>query len=147
MREFVVQVETEQPPVAAWERIWDLDRHTEVIPLTVVALEPPATALAEGAGFAGRTALGPLAFDDTMRVEVWSPPTEGGVGHAMVVKTSRLLGGRIEVEVAPVADGSRTTWRQSVVLSRLPVPLRRLEGLVARLAAPGYRLVLRRLLA
>lgn len=147
MRDFIIRVDSDQRTPQAWARLWDLQRHTEVIPLTTVALDPPATALAEGAGFTGRTALGPLAFDDTMRVEQWVPPTGDDVGRAVVVKTGRLLGGRIHVEVAPTDAGARITWRQSVVLAWLPAPLRLLEAPVARLAGPGYRLVLRRLLA
>ena len=74
MSEFVIDVETDLPPAVAWERLWDLDRHTATIPLTRVTVDAPATQLGEGVGFTGRTALGPLGFDDTMRVEVWRPP-------------------------------------------------------------------------
>lgn len=145
--EFIIRHESRHPPARAWAQLWDLDRHTQVIPLTTVTLDLPATELAEGSRFTGRTALGPLAFDDTMTVMEWHPPTADEGGHAVVEKTSRLLGGRIDVVVAPAAFGSVITWRQSVVLSWLPSPLRRLESLAARVAAPGYRTVLRRLLA
>ncbi|MGO1165183.1 MAG: SRPBCC family protein [Janibacter sp.] len=152
MSEFVVRVETHLGPQAAWSRVWDLDRHTAVIPLTTVALDPPAVALAAGVGFTGRTALGPFGFDDTMHVDRWVPPTADAGGVAVVVKTSRLVGGRIEMAVAstrdtPFARGSAIRWRQSVHLPWLPAPLRWLESLAVRAAAPGYRMVLRRLLA
>jgi hypothetical protein len=145
--EFVARVETDLAPAVAWDRMWDLDRHTTVIPFTRVALDPPATALAVGAGFTGRTALGRLGFDDTMRIEEWRPPTVAEPGRAVVVKTGRLLGGRMEVDVVPAGSGgTRITWRQQVALPWLPRPLRRLEWLAARVAAPGYRRVLRTLL-
>ena len=145
--EFIIRHESRHPPARAWAQLWDLDRHTQVIPLTTVTLDLPATELTEGAGFTGRTALGPLGFDDTMTVTEWHPPTADEGGHALVVKTSRLLGGQIDVVVEPAAGGSAITWRQGVVLPWLPSPLRWLEGLAARVAAPGYRTVLRRLLA
>lgn len=147
MSEFVVRLESEHPPAVAWARIWDLERHTATIPLTRVALDAPAVELAEGAGFTGRTALGPLGFDDTMRVAQWRPATQDEGGVAVVDKTGRLLGGRIEVEVTPSGVGSEVIWRQRVRLPWLPAVLRPLESLAALAAAPGYRLVLRRLLA
>lgn len=147
MSEFVVRMEPGRPPAEAWARVWDLERHTAVIPLTTVALDPPSTTLAVGAGFTARTALGPLGFDDTMRVETWAPPAEDEAGRAVVVKTGRLIGGRIEVEVTPFASGSRVTWRQVIDLPWLPGRLRGLVRPAAALAAPGYRTVLRRLLA
>lgn len=134
-------------PAQAWERLWDLDRHTSVIPLTTVTPDPPATALAEGAEFTGRTALGPVGFDDPMRVEAWTPPTGDEGGHALVVKTGRLIGGRIEVSVAPFAGGSRVVWRQEVRLPWLPSSLSAVTRVVALAVHPGYRIVLRRLLA
>lgn len=152
MSEFVVRVETVRQPLEAWERLWDLDRHTVVIPLTTVALDPPATRLGAGAGFTGRTAVGRVGFDDTMRVVQWRPPTAAEGGEAVVEKTSRLLGGRIEVSVAPLRPagpagaGSQVTWRQTVKLPWLPSSLSVLERIAALVAGPGYRHVLRRLL-
>lgn len=142
----MVQMETELEPHVAWARLWDLDQHTAVIPLTTVTLDAPALALAAGAGFTGRTALGPVGFDDTMRVVVWEPPTTGE-GRAVVAKSGALIGGRIEVIVVPfIGGGAQITWRQDVQLPWLPSRLSRLEDAAARLAAPGYRRVLRTLL-
>lgn len=145
--QFVVRVETPLTPEQAWARVWDLDRHTEVIPLTTVTLEPPAAALAAGATFCGRTGIGPVGFDDPMRVVVWEAPTTGG-GRAVVAKVGHVIAGRIETTFDPVAGGgTRITWRQQVELPWLPSPLSWLERPVAHLVAPGYRIVLRRLLA
>ena len=97
-------------------------------------------------GFTGRTAIGPLGFDDTMRIVQWRPPTDDVGGAAVVDKVGRLLGGRIEVEVTPFAAGSRIMWRQRVRLPWLPSRWTWVDGLAARVAAPGYRTVLQRLL-
>lgn len=146
MSEFIIWLRSSRTPRQAWDRVWDLERHTQVIPLTTVTLDPPATELAAGVGFTGRTVLGPMAFDDTMRVTQWHAPTDAEGGHAVVEKTSRFLGGRIEVGVAPHLCGSAITWRQGVVLPRLPSPLRWVESVAARGAAAGYQVALRRLL-
>ena len=126
--------------------MWDLGRQAAVIPLTRVTADPPGTALAEGVGFTGRTGIGPVGFDDPMRVLVWEQPGEGA-GRAVISKTGSVIGGRIEVGIVPWADGSRVTWCQYLELPWLPSPLSVLERLVARVVAPGYRMVLRRLLA
>lgn len=139
---FVVSAETGYAPAETWARLWDLDRHTVVIPLTTVTPHPPATRLGAGAGFTGRTALGPLGFDDVMRVETWAPPES-----ATVVKVGRVVGGRIEVTVVPLRHGSRVVWRQTVQLPWLPARLRWVEALAARVMAPGYRQAIRTLLA
>ncbi|MFX4287949.1 hypothetical protein ACOKS4_14935 [Janibacter sp. G349] len=147
MSEFCTKVETEKSPEETWRRLWDLDRHTAVIPLTTVTPHPPATRLGAGVGFTGRTALGSLGFDDVMRVVEWSPPSDPASGRAVVDKVGRVVGGRIEVTVASLRHGSRVTWRQTVRLPWLPRPLRWIEALAARVMAPGYRRAIRTLLA
>lgn len=144
---FRIDLEVALAPEVAWARLWDLERHSEVIPLTRVSADPPAHVLAQAVEFRGRTGVGPLVFDDTMRVDQWRPPVDDEGGHAVVGKTGRLLGGRIVVDVDPVATGSRVTWCQSMSLPWLPTRLQWLESIAARAAAPGYRMVLRRLLA
>ncbi len=150
----MVRLESDHGPAESWRRLWDLDRHTAVIPLTRVTLLPPATALGEGATFCARTALGPLGFDDPMRVVSWRAPDAArepaGVrdGHAVIDKTGSLIGGRIKVRVVPTAAGGAwVTWRQHVELRWLPSPLSWVERPVAGVVALGYRAVLRRLLA
>lgn len=145
--EFVVRVGTPLTPAQAWTRVWDLDRHTEVIPLTSVATIPPGLPLGVGVEFCGRTGIGPVCFDDPMRVVEWEPPSTGG-GRAVVVKTGSVIGGRIEATFEPVAGGgTRITWRQQVEVPWLPSPLSWLERPAAHLVAPGYRVVVTRLLA
>lgn len=144
--EFVVEVDTPMAPAQAWACVWDLDRHTEVIPLTTVETVPPASHLGVGTEFCGRTGLGPVGFDDRMRVVVWEPPTTGA-GRAVVAKTGSVIAGGIEVAFTPHAGRTRITWRQHVELPWLPSRLSGAERLAARLVGPGYRMVLRRLLA
>ena len=146
MSEFLLRVETDLTRARAWERIWDLGRQSAIIPLTDVRLDPPATRLGEGAVFTGRTSLGPFGFDDPMHVTTWSPPTTIEGGAATVVKTGRVVGGRIEVRVDPLRQGAVVQWRQELALPWLPRQLRWLEAPAARIAAPGYRWALRRLL-
>ncbi len=144
--EFVLRIETPVAPDRAWARVWDLGRHSEVIPLTTVALTGGATTLGPGAEFCARTELGPVGVDDTMRVLAWEPPTTAG-GCAVVAKTGSTIGGRVEVTFSAAHDGgTRITWRQQVELPWLPSPLSGLEGAAARAVALGYRMVLRRLL-
>ncbi|HIZ97348.1 MAG TPA: hypothetical protein H9805_02075 [Candidatus Janibacter merdipullorum] len=157
--EFVLRVTTSWAPDEAWARVWDLGRHTAVIPLTRVRLDPPATALGPGVGFTGRTGVAGVGFDDRMRVVEWSPPTGDGSGRAVVDKVGRVVGGRIEVTVTPrdgstaapangaVTRGALVAWRQSLRLPWLPGPLRWVEVLAAKAVAPGYHRVLRTLLA
>ena len=147
MSEFLVRVETDLTPAQAWERVWDLDRQRALVPLTRVDLDPPATRLGDRAGFTGRTSFGPVGFEDPMRITTWSPPTDAEGGTASVVKVGRVVGGRIEVRVDPLRGGAVVRWREELTLPWLPAPARPLEAVAARMAAPGYRWVLRRLVA
>ncbi len=146
MSEFHLRLETDLTPAQAWERLWDLGRQSATVPLTDVSLDPPATRLGEGAVFTGRTSLGPFGFEDPMRVTTWSPPTTTEGGVATVMKTGRVVGGRIEVRVDPLRHGAVVQWRQQVALPWLPATAHPLEAVAARVAAPGYRWALRRLL-
>lgn len=124
------------PPDEVWGRLWDLRRHTETVPLTVV--RGPAPHL--GSTFVARTAVGPLGFDDVMEVRAWEPPH-----RAVVVKVGRVLGGQIQaVLTSDGAGGTRLRWRQEVAATGVPDAL-------ARLAAPavaaGYRRSLLRITA
>lgn len=143
---FRIELVAPLAPEIAWARLWDLQRHTEVIPLTRVTADAPATALAGDVEFCGRTGFGPFGFDDRMRVVEWDPPIRDSPGRALVEKTGRVLGGRIEVAVTSEGSGSRVLWLQQLTLPWLPSPMRPLERMAALLAAPGYRQVIRRLL-
>lgn len=110
-------------PADVWARLWDLDRHTEAIPLTTVQ----GGTLGPQASFTARTALGPLGFDDDMEVVRWEPPR-----HAAIAKVGPVLRGTIEVHLRPAGQDTRLLWRQTYGAAGVP------DGL-ARYAAPLVR--------
>lgn len=133
--EFSIDLVVPGPPEQVWERLWDLRRHTDAVPLTTVTGGP----LGEGARFTGRTSVGPVGFDDDMVVRTWDPPR-----RATVQKVGRVLRGTIEVRVEPVTDGTLLRWRQSYGAPLVP-------GRLAAVARPAvrtaYRSALRRITA
>jgi carbon monoxide dehydrogenase subunit G len=120
-------------PDEVWARLWDLDRHTRHIPLTVVDGGP----LGPGVRFTGRTGVGTVAFDDVMEVTGWTPPH-----RAVIDKVGRVLGGRIEVVLMPQGDRTRLQWRQEYAVRGVPD---RLARLVAPVVGAGYRRTVRRI--
>ncbi|MDQ2838073.1 MAG: SRPBCC family protein [Actinomycetota bacterium] len=101
------------------ERVWalatDWTAHGRWIPLTVVSIDldsPSSSGL--GTRFTGRTALGPVGFDDPMTVTGWQPPQDGQPGRCRVVKRGRWLAGWAEIEVSPTETGSRLVWTEDV---------------------------------
>lgn len=138
---FTLELLVEGEPEQVWDRLWDLDRHTAAVPLTDVrgaGSEP----LHEGARFTARTGLGPVGVDDDMVVRLWEPPR-----HAVIEKVGRVLGGSLEVTLAPVRDQPARTllrWRQSYSVTRLPD---RLTGLARPAVRTAYRIALRRITA
>lgn len=120
-------------PAVVWERLWDLDRHTSTIPLTTVRGGPLSLATT----FVGRTALGPVGFDDVMVVREWDPPQ-----RVVIDKVGRLLRGSIEVTLEPRDQATLVRWSQSYGASGVPDALTRLTRPAVRAA---YRHVVRRL--
>lgn len=128
MARFTVRLDTPVPPAEAWRRVWNLDAHTRLIPLTTLREDGTGgTSLQAGSRFVARTALGPLHVDDVMEVRRFDAPgadgggtaagirgssdgagaagsssTAGGEGRAVVVKTGRLIGGQIDATVSPL---------------------------------------------
>jgi carbon monoxide dehydrogenase subunit G len=133
--QFTVDLVVPGSPAQVWQRLWDLDRHTAAVPLTTVTGDP----LGPGARFSGRTAVGPLGFDDDMVVRTWDPPR-----RAVVDKVGRVVTGSIVATLEPVADGTLLRWRQTYGAARVP-------GRVAALTLPAvraaYRSALRRITA
>lgn len=122
----------------------DWPRQTAWVPATVVARAEGSPVAAVGERFVGTTTLGPFTLVDAMEVVERVPPdgTEGpgAVGRVRVVKTGDVLGGDVDIVVAPVGAGRvRIEWTERVVvrprwLARLaalggPVP-----GVVGRFA-------------
>lgn len=133
--EFTVDLVVPGSPDQVWLRLWDLDRHGATVPLTTMAGGP----LGPGARFSGRTALGPLGFDDDMVVRDWDPPR-----RAVVDKVGRAVTGSIVATLEPVADGTLLRWRQTYGSAFVPASLAALARPAVRTA---YRSALRRITA
>ncbi len=132
---FALDVLVPGTPGQVWERLWDLDRHTATVPLTTVTGGP----LGAGARFTGRTAVGPVGFDDDMVVRAWDPPR-----RAVVEKVGRVLRGSIEVTLEPAPGGTLVRWRQAYGAALVPD---RLAALARPAVRAAYRSALRRITA
>lgn len=131
---FEIELSTAGEPAEVWGRLWDLDRHTAAVPLTVVTGGP----LGPGAEFVGRTSIGPLHVDDVMVVRSWDPPR-----RCVVEKVGSPLRGRIEATLEPSGTGAtRLRWRQDYAVARLP---HRLVALARPAVRTAYLLALRRI--
>lgn len=137
---FVLELPADHAPDEALRRILDLRAHNRHIPLTRVTPAVSADDLTPGFRFTGRTAVGPLGFDDPMRIErlSFTPAT------ASIAKLGRVIRGDVAVRVTPSPTGSLVRWEQSVHLPWLPGFL---QPTAARVLRSGYRRVLARLLA
>ncbi|HET7724750.1 MAG TPA: hypothetical protein VFK68_08930 [Propionibacteriaceae bacterium] len=144
MADVVITIVTPLPASVAFSRLVDWERHTAAIPLTTLSYEGDAHA---GQTFVARTALGPVGFDDVMRVELLRPPAgdqPGDVpGLVEVSKHGRVLGGSVRWTVAPVTGGSRIEWVQRLVVPWLP---RVADPIVAAIGRRAYGTGLRRIL-
>ena len=131
------------PPERAWAKLTDWPRHGRYVPLTRMRVDTPGPT-GVGTVFVGRTAVGPLGFDDPMEIVEWHPPGTGGAGHCRIEKRGRVVLGWAELSVVPEGGGSRATWREDATPAHLPRPLHPLAALAAKLL---FGRVLRRLLA
>lgn len=126
------------PPAEAWARVTDWPGHADVVPLTQVRLTDD--------GICARTSLGPLGFDDPMRIVSQQPPTADAPGECELVKTGRVFHGWAVLTVTPSGTGSLIRWQESARVG--PRWLRTLTGPVQDVFATVlFRRVLRALLA
>jgi hypothetical protein len=153
MARFTAVVQVAAPVDQVWQRITDWPRHGNWIPLTTVRVtsdRPDGV----GATFVGRSALGPLGFDDPMEVVEWSPPIGDGPGQCRVRKYGRVVLGWavFEVRAATGDDGepvsgsntavSTVSWTEEVHLT--PVWLTRpADRLIAAAGRAGFERALR----
>jgi Polyketide cyclase / dehydrase and lipid transport len=148
MARFTAVVQVAAPVEQVWQRITDWPQHGNWIPLTTVRVtsdRPDGV----GATFVGRSALGPVGFDDPMEVVEWSPPIGGGPGHCRVRKYGRVVLGWAAFEVrgadgagAPNAPASTLSWTEEVQLA--PVWLTRpADRLIAAAGRAGFERALR----
>ncbi|MFK0294986.1 SRPBCC family protein [Streptomyces sp. NPDC090442] len=110
-------------PEVAWRRLTRWEAHAARVPLTTITVTtPPPAGL--GTTFVARTGLGPVSFDDVMRVVEWEPPSgssaAGVVGRCRVEKRGRLVSGWSTIEVAPWDEGCRVAWSGEILLRALP---------------------------
>ena len=136
---FIIELVCDAPPDDVLRRVLDLRAHSRVIPLTRVTPEVAADQLAVGTVFVARTSVGPVGFDDPMRVDQLSfrPAT------ATIVKLGKVIRGAVCIRVDPTTGGSRMHWDQSVDLPWLPQAL---QPAAARVLRGGYRRIIRRLI-
>ncbi|WNI19539.1 SRPBCC family protein [Streptomyces sp. ITFR-21] len=120
MSPFVIERRTALPPAETWRRVTSWERHTATVPLTRITVDtPPPSGI--GTVFTARTRVGPLGFDDPMRVTVWEPPAgDAGAGRCRLEKTGRSVTGWAEIEVFPDGAGSLVRWREELRVRRLP---------------------------
>lgn len=137
---FTVELQADCAPDEALRRLLDLRAHNRHIPFTRVTPSVAADELAPGSRFVGRTAVGPLGFDDPMRIEALSLEPAA----ASIVKLGRAIRGVVRVTATPSVTGSVVRWEQSVHLPWLPEFL---QPTAARVLRAGYRRVLGRLVA
>jgi hypothetical protein len=145
MAAFTVSREVKAPAAEMWDLLVDWPRHAGWVPLTSMRVDENG-GHGVGATFVGRTALGPLGFDDLMRVESWRPPDGATVGRLRVEHLGRVVGGVAGLEVRPVTTTRCTvTWWEDMRL--LPGLPGRLGRVVTVLAAPPTVLAGRRIFA
>ena len=151
MARFTVRVRAPIPAEEAWERVLDLGAQEAIIPFTTVRRvpapgdDPPSGGgLRVGTRFVGRTALGPIGFDDPMVVETLRRPRGDVPGFARIRKEGRVIGGWIDLTVASKGPGSsRVQWSQAIAVRGVP---RVLDPIVSVVARAAYGWAIRRLL-
>lgn len=144
MADFVIRASTPRPATACFEQLLDWDAHATAIPLTTLKHEGQPRI---GQRFVARTGLGKVGFDDVMEVAALRPPSGDNPGDqpgvVEVVKTGRVVGGRVRWTVTPSAAGADVEWNQRLSIGWLPAWVDPLVGTVGRAA---YTAGLRRLL-
>ncbi|MEV0412508.1 SRPBCC family protein [Streptomyces sp. NPDC050448] len=134
---------TPLPPVEAWLRLTDWERHGAQVPLTRTIIE---TAPPTGVGtlFTARTGVGRITFDDPMEVVLWRPPAQASPGLVRLIKHGRAITGWAEIEIRPgPAGGCEVEWREELRVRGLGRPF---DPLVAAAARLLFRRALARLL-
>lgn len=119
-----IRREVAAPAHEVWALITNWPAHGRWIPLTQVRTTT-ARPDSVGATFVGRTAVGPLGFDDPMTVTAWQPPTASEPGWFEVRKSGRVVLGEATCTVEPSGPGRcRLTWTETIEVAgvrRLPL--------------------------
>lgn len=104
MVELRVSVDIDAPPERVFAGLTDWARQGEWMPGTRVAVTK-GTGDGVGDEIVARTALGPVGFDDPMRITGWEPPNRCEVLHL-----GRVVRGAGVFLVEARGSGSRFTW-------------------------------------
>ena len=124
MGAFTVRREVAAPAAQVWASLVHWPNHGRWVPLTRV-VTTSASPAGVGASFVGRTGIGPLAFDDSMVVTGWQPPSEGRPGRCEIHKTGRVVLGDASFTVTAL-DERRclVAWTETIEIAgvrRLPL--------------------------
>lgn len=104
-----------------------------------------ADQLRPGTEFVARTAIGPVGFNDVMRVErITLRRDDHSAASAVISKHGRVIRGTIRLTITPTPTGSHVRWDQEVQLPWLP---RFAQAPAVRIIRVGYRRVLSQLLS
>ncbi|RLV55597.1 SRPBCC family protein [Aeromicrobium phragmitis] len=115
-------VHTSRPVGEAYDRVTTWEHHR--VPFTQIRRRPE--------GFVARTGIGPLGFDDPMRVVRADRPR-----CVQLVKEGRVVTGWAIIDVESDGEGSVVTWQEELSFLGVPDPL----------IAPAARWMVRRTLA
>lgn len=150
MAHFTLQVDSPRTVADAWARLVDWKEHGAVAPLTKVAVTGgPARVDSDvptvGEEFIARSGIGPLSFDDVMRVTAVEASLPSR--RIEIEKVGRLLKGTVCIDFVPAdKGGTSVVWTQDFQVALLPKFLNRLIGPVLSMAvAPGYRSAVKKL--
>ncbi len=119
MAQFECERVVQAPAEQVWDALTDWSAHARWVPLTSIRVGPEPAGV--GATFVGRSGVGPLAFDDPMRVTEWAPPTATGAGRCAIIKTGRVIKGSAWFTVTPLPDSSSCSvfWSETILLGPL----------------------------
>lgn len=134
----------EAPTQQVWDLVTDWPAHGRWIPFTVVTVDPSGPPAGLGNRFVGRTAVGPVGFDDPMTVTGWNPPAGLGPGRCRTEHKGRWVLGWAEIEVRPEPSGSTVVWTEDVRLRWTP---RILDPVISRVGKVLFGGALRKLAA
>jgi hypothetical protein len=131
---FSISRRTALSAVEAWERLTDWEAHSDLIPFTVVTLDPDRPQVGVGSRFVARTSMGRLSFDDPMEVTFWEPPTENRPGVCRIVKRGSVVVGWAVLTVTPDPSGAgcTVTWQEQADVRRAGPLLRGPNALVGK---------------
>lgn len=123
------------PPEVVWSLVTDWERQGDWM-LEASGLEV-TSAHREGVGVEARATvrIAGIRTRDTVRVSMWEPPRLLVIDHVGWVK------GAGEIQLAPIREGTRIRWRETLYAPRALGPVGRF-GL--RMVAPLMRRVFRR---